>query len=341
MIKQEGTVTDPALARTIEALKSCKGYNAQFIDGKKNIKANLLSREDQQLLPQLGAGRRNALHYTNLSVYLNTNRRMAFYSAYNIDGGTKTTVERKLDFITDPRIEADFQLTNAFYNLRKGRDNPDFDKGHMAANNEMAWGSGAQERANQTFFHTNACPQVASLNRGLWKSLETYFIKESMETVKKKICVFSGPVLRRNDPPYIDDPDIRLPLHFFKVVVFKYGKKFYSTAFLFSQKKALQELKLIEEQKQRPEREAAKTPFEDFAYEGIFQVDVKLVADLTRIDFTWSGVQALSIPDSKKKLENIDAAYSSEEAEELLGGRQPESNRMDNINTRLGFVFPE
>lgn len=336
--------------RDIKILNSCKGYEPTFIDNKKVVKSDLLATASGQLLPKINGGQKGPLHYTNLSVFLNTKRKMAFYSAYNIDGNTKDDVVRDLDFVPDPRILAEEQLGDPFYDLRKGvgKKNQDFDKGHMAANNEMAWNPAAQTKAYQTFFHTNACPQASILNKGIWKTLEAYFINESSDTANSKICVFSGPVLKDTDPAYVEDTSYKLPLYFFKVVVFKYGTKFYSTGFVMSQKLALEELGLI---KLPPKKvglkivkEGAK-PFEDFDYKDIFQVDVGLISAETGIKFAWQGVTPLSIPGSINRLNIIDKIKNSDDAKDKQKGLKAGAKGLTKVKSvtpkGLGFVFPK
>lgn len=332
--------------RSLEILNKCAGYDPKFIDNKTPIIPDLLSKEKQNTLPKINNKTKGPLHYTNLSVYLNTERKMAYFSAYNIDGGAKDDVVRDLDFIPDPRIPESEQLGDVFYDLRKGtgKSNQDFDKGHMAANNEMAWNPAAQTKAYQTFFHTNACPQASILNKGLWKTLEAYFIKESNDAVNARICVFSGPVLLPDDPPYVEDKSYRLPLHFFKVVVFKYKDKFYCTGFIMSQKMALLELELIK----LPPKLGLKTvteskkPFEDFDYKDIFQVDVALISKQTGIEFKWPGVTPIAVPGSAKRLDNIDKIRNSDDAKNSGKGLKVSSRPVseNQKTTKLGFVFP-
>src|ERR1700741_1734936 len=107
--------------RSITTLNNCEGYDSLFIDNIKGIKSDLLSKENKSLLPKVNDSKRDALHYTNLSVYTNTKRKMPFYVAYNIDGEGKKKVIRDLDFIPEPRVSADDQLNDGFYKLRKGK----------------------------------------------------------------------------------------------------------------------------------------------------------------------------------------------------------------------------
>lgn len=345
MAKQTKPPANPGkLVRNITALNLCTGYDPAFIDGRKTISPNLLSATHKAQLPKVNNGPKGPLHYTNISVYLNTQRRMAFYSAYNIDGAKPKKVTRDLGFITDPRINPDEQLAEGFYDLIKNKK--DFDKGHMAANHEMAWDPLAQTKAYQTFFYANACPQVSILNKGIWKGLETYFINEAQTIDNKRICVFTGPILKAGDPGFIKDPTVKLPIHFYKVVVFKQGTQFHSTAFIMSQLQGLHDLKLLAPEPEMKIMEIAqpqKGPFDDFPYADIFQVDVSLVSSETGINFSWPGVKAHPVTDSKKRIKTIDEVQSAKDAKAKQKTLKTEALSLERkavIDDTFGFEYP-
>ena len=129
----------------------------------------------------------------------------------------------------NPRIDPSIQLNKDFYKLRK--DITEFEIGHMAANDAMAWGKNANDaqiKAYQTFHFPNSVPQAEKLNTGLWRSLESYIIKEA-GTVKKnkRISVFTRPLLLPSDPGYIKDHSFQIPLLFYKVIIFMGSGKLY------------------------------------------------------------------------------------------------------------------
>src|SRR6478752_540063 len=111
-----------------------------------------------------------APYLSNWSVLYHSTRRVPFVSAYNIDGNKKKEgIKRANKFRADPRIDPSIQLSQkGFYDLITGKT--EFEIGHMAANNEMAWGTNAQAQAYQTFHFPNSVPQAENLNTGIWKT---------------------------------------------------------------------------------------------------------------------------------------------------------------------------
>jgi endonuclease G len=204
------SVLDKAFAKA--PLLVCKGYDPSFINNGANVTlSNILSATLRKSLPKVEGNTVGFLNYTDLTVLYDADRKVPFFSAYNIDGSQRSVkVSRANKFRADPRISADIQLSDRFYDLRT--DITEFEIGHMAANNEMAWGVDAQLKAYQTFHFPNSVPQAENLNTGIWKTLENYIIDESATIESdKKICVFTGPLLLKTDPGYIKQPDFKIP----------------------------------------------------------------------------------------------------------------------------------
>jgi len=140
----------------------------------------------------------------------------------------------------------------------------------------------------------------------LWSKLESYVIAETGEADNKRISVFTGPMLKDDDPTYVKDRSFRLPLYFFKIVVFPFEGVIYSTAFVMSQLKRLQELELIDETERGFEKaELVPRPFSDYNHREVFQVDIDLVETYTGLNFSWPEVERIVVPNMEKKLEKI------------------------------------
>ncbi len=350
------TLLEKAFAK--QSLLACKGFDPLFIDNSSTINfESIIPETAKALLPKVEGNTKGILHYTNLSVLYNSKRKVPFVCAYNIDGSKKSsTVKRANNFRADPRIDESLQLSQGFYDLITNIT--EFEIGHMAANNEMAWGNEAQLQAYQTFHFPNSVPQAANLNTGIWKSLETYIIDEAA-TIKnnKRISVFTGPLLRNDDPGYVKDPGFKLPLLFYKVVVFPTPKGLYSTAFMMSH-----EQKLIEEKMflKPPKSEMAEmitettTPdFSDFIYKKVFQVNIKYLEKQTGLNFSWKAVKTIIVPNDKnqvKKIKKISDAKQASDAEKLLRkGIAPEAlsiesdltpHEIKNKTFKLNIIFP-
>jgi len=313
--------TQKELAFAKECLVKCIGYLPKFIDNKTNISLdNILSQAMKKALPKVQQNNKGVLNYDNLSILYNAKRKVPFLSAYNIDGTDKPKQSPRPPFQPDPRIPLSVQLDKPFYDLRT--DITEFEIGHMASNNEMGRGKNGIIKAFQTFHFTNSVPQAEKLNAGLWKGLESYVIREAA-TVKnnKRICVFTGPVLTNKDPGYVKDPKFKIPLLFFKVVVFLSPKGLFSTAFLMSHEK-----KLIEDNmfaKKPPIRRVRGLMeevgfFTDFPYRKIFQVNIPFLEKQTGLHLSWSGVKQIVVPREIKLVEKIKGIKDAAGAKEAI-----------------------
>lgn len=207
------------------------------------------------------------LRYHHFSIVMNADRRLAFFTACNIDGARIKAVVREDksviddptlkelgvesagaegaeasdDFRPDRRIAPEEQMTREFYQKQIVAGFPDpkskeriariFQKGHITLRGDPAWGSDDRALAAErdTFFYTNAAPQVGFFNQGSalnrpgskgklrWRAVETYVLRNAV-TMRSRICVFAGPVFDdENDPDYRFDSQV--PMRFWKIAV--------------------------------------------------------------------------------------------------------------------------
>ncbi len=170
-------------------------------------------------------------------------RKIPVMTAVNIDGARTVRIKRGDDqWFTDGRIPRDIQLGQANF------ADPQIDRGHMVRREDPNWGEPAEaQRANDdTFHYVNAAPQHASLNQGktLWQGLENYIL-DSARTQGLQACVFTGPVLRRDDEEdevVIDGAVV--PREFWKLVVTldAHDQGLHATAYLLSQGELIRRL---------------------------------------------------------------------------------------------------
>lgn len=324
--------TDLKKAFDKKILLACTGYNDIFIDKRVKIGIEkIIPAAARKLLPEVEGNKKGILHYTNLSVLYNSQRKIPFVAAYNIDGSVKKAVKRT-GFKPDPRIDGQIQLSQVgFYNLRT--DITEFEIGHMAANNEMAWGSDAQFKSYQTFHFPNSVPQAENLNTGIWKTLETYIIAEAANVkANKRICVFTGPLLRPNDPVYVKDENFKIPLLFFKVIVFATTKGLFSTGFLMSHEQRMIELGMLAKpglvRGMRQISRTAEPDFTDFKYKQVFQVNINYLEQQTGLNFTWPGVKKIAVPNDKNQVKKIGKIKNAKDADKFK-------------STTRGIVIPD
>lgn len=219
-----------------------RGYSERFLSGLQVPMPQLNATQRSQAARVSGVGEIAnpfELKYQHFSVVLNASRRMAFFSICNIDGAKRFRVDRDTGravsgpeatetWALDPRVPEEAQLSDAFYaRLRRALRAPDndfFARGHLTRREDPNWGTtNSAERANDdTFHHTNACPQVQNAFNGsqkAWQGIEN-FILDSTDDANLRVTVITGPVFSNEDPEYEDEEfgSIAIPQKFWKVV---------------------------------------------------------------------------------------------------------------------------
>lgn len=237
--------TKPAPERTVkkQSLAERTGFDSSFLGtGKLAVP-----------LPNLGAGLaalavpidtqatgtdRYRLDYEHFSIVTHRERRLAIFTAVNIDGGLQQRLKRETDvWAKDPRIPAKAQIDNKLY---AGND---LDRGHLVRRLDPTWGPTAALANDDTFFFTNCSPQHARFNQSLWADLEDYLL-DSADTRGFRASVFTGPIFSRADPPYRNVP---LPAAYWKVaaMVRDDGKNLSVTGYMVSQSDLLTKLEFV------------------------------------------------------------------------------------------------
>lgn len=202
-------------------------------------------------LPELtGAGRASTaklddgsaeLKYHKFSVVMHKERRMALFTAANVDwrpesrlvNGRKPTRKELTglpegaaeQWVIDRRIDTDHQLPDIFYT----KDGGAFDKGHLVRRDDVCWGSSFKDiqKSNGDTYHTTNCsPQVAGFNQASkgdenWGELENLV---QQQTKAGKAITFAGPVFEEDDPMFEGRGEqgrlmVRIPRRYWKVIV--------------------------------------------------------------------------------------------------------------------------
>ncbi len=192
-------------------------------------------------LPRMSAAQRDdvfkiknsgVLHYTHFSLALSISRRLAYWVAWNIDGGRLKKLSRKgIRFVFDPRVPATGQLGDAIYADNK------LDRGHIARRADLLWGTPAESRqANvDSFTFTNITPQMNNFNQaardGIWGQLEDAVFADA-EVDQLRLSVFGGPVFHADDRQY---RGALIPREFYKVLVYVECGILKAKAFLLTQ----------------------------------------------------------------------------------------------------------
>jgi endonuclease G, mitochondrial len=236
------------------------GYEEKFLGNDFPMPLPVLGEEELRDVAALSGEAGNVLRYAHFSVVMNRVRKLAFFTAVNIDGTQLKNVPRSADrWYFDPRLKREYQYGPELY-----ADN-DLDRGHLVRRLDPVWGDDA-ERANEHTFHfTNCSPQHRHLNQKTWLELENYIL-DNAGSHGLKVNVFTGPVFRDDDMLYRGQ--YRIPAEFWKVVALvKDDGKLSATAYLQTQKNLIDDL--------------------EFAYGGYktYQVPISRIEAITDLDF--------------------------------------------------------
>jgi endonuclease G, mitochondrial len=263
-VDEEAISIDPDFANRL-------GYDSEFLGEGTSVPLPTLSRAQLAMAStnSLAAGAdRHVFPYHHFSVAMNKERRLAFFTAVNIDGRSSHRLKRERDrWFFDPRLHESEQTGEQVY-----RDNA-LDRGHLVRRLDPAWGESrsAAKRANDDTFHfTNCTPQHEDFNQNqtTWAGLEDYILNNAA-TLDFRTCVFTGPVFAEDDDDY---RGVKLPRQFWKVaVMLKKDGRLSATAYLLSQEHLLAGLERIGE-------------FSYGAYRT-FQVPVTRVETVTGLSF--------------------------------------------------------
>jgi endonuclease G len=220
------------------------GYDPHFLEDiavpLPRLTNDQMKSDTAQVLPD---ARKNddpyELAYYNYSVYMNKQRRTAWFSAANVDGDQRPNIGKRQGdrWYTDTRILKSEQLgQNAF--------EPGIDRGHLTRREDTAWGPDVKTATaanNDTFHFTNCSLQASAFNRGKdrWQGLEQFLLEQHAKKEKRRMVVITGPLFGSSDPVYKNDKmnyTVRCPLQFWKVcVLIRQNGTASATAFVLGQ----------------------------------------------------------------------------------------------------------
>jgi endonuclease G, mitochondrial len=224
---------------------SRKGFDPEFL----GMSTPLPTVTNELLIAPTRNGNK-VIPYEHFSIVLHKERKLAIFSAANVDGSAKArrpeagkdytrdgltglNKNQQEKWVLDPRVDPKFQIPDQFYNRDKGA----FDKGHIVRREDVCFGESYAQvrRANGDTFHlTNCSPQRASFNRapGIWGDLEN-FIGAQSDT--ERLCVFAAPILAAGDKTFPGTEDVKLPSRFWKIVCAVKNGKLQVFAFVLEQ----------------------------------------------------------------------------------------------------------
>lgn len=211
-----GGASGSVASESAKSLAERPGFDPEFLGaGRMAVALPQLNPLQMRQVARTSDGQIE-LKYLHFSLVMNAARRLAFYTAVNIDGTDLWHRPRGRDkWKTDPRLPEDAQVDNALY-----RSN-DFDRGHLVRRLDPVWGPKpeATQAEDDTFHYTNAAPQHKDLNQKIWLDLENHVMNRT-EDQDARISVLAGPIFGTADPrskrPGLEE--VGIPLGFWKVI---------------------------------------------------------------------------------------------------------------------------
>jgi hypothetical protein len=135
------------------------------------------------------------------------------------------------------------------------------------------------------------------------------------------------------------------------VIVFHAWESLFSTAFMMShEKKLIEDNMLVTPPPQRRVRGRIEAGFfNDFPYRKVFQVNIPFLERQTGLNFSWRGVNQVTVPEGKKLVEMIkgignaaDAKEAAKRGRAIRGARlvQPTEQDLQTDNFVLNIILP-
>jgi len=185
-----------------------KGYDPKFLGPRVDLPALSRERVEDTVLLKDGSG--HELKYTHFSVVMSKSRKIALFTAVNIDG--RRIEDLKRDRTPGTSTRASSESTDGPQGIQASGTGPRSPRPPA----RPGLGKRRQESERETFHFTNCSPQHSKLNQKTWLDLENYILNNA-KVYDLKVTVFTGPVFRDNDKVYLHK--FAIPAEFWKVVI--------------------------------------------------------------------------------------------------------------------------
>ncbi|MBC2806996.1 DNA/RNA non-specific endonuclease [Rhizobium ruizarguesonis] len=180
--------TDPGFADSI-------GYKPDFLGADLVVELPKTAPAFKGTLAVNTTTNGTIFDYTHFSLAMNAERRLALWTAVNIDGSqlksTKSPSWRR-----DDRLLASEQTLAEIYGRAPGKG-LQIDRGHLVRRLDPVWGDQpvADRAGDDTFHYPNAAPQEHVYNSEILGTLEDFVLARA-DKRSQKVSVMTGPVLR-------------------------------------------------------------------------------------------------------------------------------------------------
>ncbi len=175
----------------------------------------------------LPVGMENSIcQYKGFTVYFNPKYHIPNCVVYELTAEkVQGSLPRARNFEADENVEGCAQPSDYQYS--------GYDRGHMAPAGDMKWDAQAMQ---ESFYMTNICPQVKSLNTGAWNSLEGRIRQWAKRD--GALIVATGPILGSSMPTIGGKAEIAVPPKFYKVVLAYKTNPVRAIAFIYDNEKS-------------------------------------------------------------------------------------------------------
>lgn len=262
--------TDPAFAESL-------GYDPKFLGADLVVPLPKTGASFKGTLAKNNTNDKTVFDYTHFSLAMNVDRRLAIWTAVNIDGN-KLKSATSPSWRRDDRLPANQQTLADVYGKVPGKG-IQIDRGHLVRRLDPVWGpQDVADRAGaDTFHYTNAAPQEHIYNSETWGNLEDFVLARA-DTRAQKATVMTGPILRPDDNFYgegLKGGPWQIPWSFWKICVFKRPDGTPSvTGFIVEQSSTIAPI-------------FETTRYNPYSVDEarVFQRPIKLIEELTGLDF--------------------------------------------------------
>jgi endonuclease G len=273
------------------------GYNPRFLPGfRVDLPKLAPSHRPAPLREPPADDNPNELKYQHFSIVMNAERKLAYFTAVNIDGASwvhilretgepkSEAAEAKEVWFDEPRLAPEHQCAQDLYDGQRPRRL--FDRGHLVRREDPNWGTAARaKRANADTFHfTNCTPQASTFNQRaqFWQGIENYVL-DNAKAERERVTVFTGPVFDDRDPKY---RYVKVPRRFWKILVRVEDGELLATAMIADQSDMIRRLperlgQIVEDAAPEDYAEA----FGDMGEIAEYQTSVAEIERLTGLDF--------------------------------------------------------
>lgn len=263
--------TDPAFAASL-------GFKPDFLGAGLAVPLPKTTRNFRGTLAKNRDTGKTVFDYTHFSLAMQAERRLAAWTAVNIEGKQLKSSSKEPGWRRDRRLPDNQQTLAEVYGEVPGKS-LQIDRGHLVRRLDPVWGAQevADRAAADTFHYTNAAPQEHVYNSETWGNLED-FVLERADRRDHKASVMTGPILRPDDDFYgegLRGGPWQIPWSFWKIAVFRRADGSPSvTGFVIEQTATL-----------APLFEA--TRYNPYSVEEarVFQRPVRVIEQLTGLDF--------------------------------------------------------